>query len=124
MAELGKFLLAVVAHWIAVMSSLVSVLIALWLRVKHKPDIPDAVFWGIAALCLFYACFAAWRVEFRKVGAETRSLDDRRRQQELADAYQPCLHTGHKLSVRWSEAVRLKDEALLSAVSKEGLAWY
>jgi hypothetical protein len=65
MRELLDFLLAVLSHWVSLMSGLVSVIIGLWLRVRGGKDIRSDVFLLVALLCIFFACFLAWRGEHR-----------------------------------------------------------
>jgi hypothetical protein len=50
---------SVVSHWIASMSGVVSVAIGLFERAKKKLD--ARVFYLVAGLCLFIACFQAWQ---------------------------------------------------------------
>ena len=87
-------------------------------------SVPKWIYVVVVAATLVAACFESWRLEFRRAEGLQASLDDRRRQQEMADDYKPCLHTGHKISVRWADAVRQKDDAILGAVSHEAFAWY
>jgi hypothetical protein len=60
---LKEFLLAVGAQWVVLMSGIASVAIALYLRMTHRGDIPNWVFWIIGIVCLGLAAFLAWNGE-------------------------------------------------------------
>ena|SRR2546427_7647144 len=76
--NIAKFLSALATHWVALMSGLASALTALWLHLKHKPNITDKWFWITAAVCLFFACFLAWSDQYRiRLSAEAALAEER-----------------------------------------------
>jgi len=67
-----KFFGAVAASWVFLMSGIASVGVAVWLRMRRRSDIATAPFWVIAAICLLFAFFLAWRGERRgRIAAES-----------------------------------------------------
>src|ERR1051326_2498155 len=62
MNDLTSFFSALLNHWVVLMSGVVSLAITLILRIRGK-DISNKVFWSIAVVFLFVACFLAWRDE-------------------------------------------------------------
>ena len=65
MHDFVKFFGAVAAGWVFLMSGIASVGVAVWLRIRRRSDIATAPFWVIAAICLLFAFFLAWRSERR-----------------------------------------------------------
>lgn len=76
MPEFRDFLWAVASNWVALMSGLVSVLVAAYLRLKKKSDIASTGFWIVAAMCLYLGCFLAWRDEHRSKVSALSSLSE------------------------------------------------
>lgn len=71
--DIWQFIAAISGQWVALMSAIVSLGVAVWLRLKHKPDISDAPFRIIGAVCVLLACFLAWRGEHTaRVKAESQ----------------------------------------------------
>jgi hypothetical protein len=71
MHDFVKFFGAVAAGWVFLMSG-ISVCVALWLRLRRRSDIATAPFWVIAAICVLFAFFLAWRGEQRgRIAAES-----------------------------------------------------
>jgi len=64
MQNLGLFLGNVLAHWVALMSGLVSFCFALWQYSKGK-EISAKAFWVVASVFLFIAVNLAWQDEHR-----------------------------------------------------------
>jgi len=72
MHDFVKFFGAVAAGWVFLMSGIASVGVAVWLRIRRRSDIATAPFWVIAAICLLFAFFLAWRSERRgRIAAES-----------------------------------------------------
>jgi hypothetical protein len=62
MKELASFVSALSSHWVALILGIVSLAMTIALRARgRKPR--NKIFWSLAALCLFVACFLAWRDE-------------------------------------------------------------
>jgi len=66
---------AVISEWVAFMSGIASVAIAVWLQLTKRPWISPKVFWLIGGLCLFFAFFSVWRKEH--ILLLTQQLQDR-----------------------------------------------
>ncbi len=64
---------ALIGHWVALMSGIVSVAIGVFLRVRQwrskieNSDITNRAFMGVGLLCIFYAGYQAWSDEHKKV---------------------------------------------------------
>lgn len=63
--------------------------------------------------------FLAWRDEHRVA----QLLDDRERQQELADSYSPMVTWGRKIVVTWVAAIRAPDGTKISEQRGASLEW-
>ena len=63
MRHIVPFILAVGSEWVALMSGIASVAIAVWLQINKKSVIGSGVSWATGILCLFLAFFLAWRKE-------------------------------------------------------------
>jgi hypothetical protein len=64
MQLLWLFIGNVFAHWVALLSGLASVSVAIWETIKKKTVSPK-VFWTVALICLFVSCDQAWQDEHR-----------------------------------------------------------
>lgn len=64
MADLLGFVSAVFHQWIATMSGVISLALAFVARHKGQ-EVGKRVFYGVAAACIFVACFYAWQDEHR-----------------------------------------------------------
>lgn len=73
MRELTKFLRLVAKQWVYLLSGTVSVAVSFVERVRRSP-IPDAAFWVLAGICLFWACFLAWRETARQLPSYVERL--------------------------------------------------
>ncbi len=62
------YMTAVLAHWVALMSGGVSVLIAFYQQIRKKAG--PYVLYVVAAMCIFFAGFQAWQDEYRMYAAE------------------------------------------------------
>jgi hypothetical protein len=67
--EIGEYLHALWAHWVALMSGVIGLLVGVGLRVGKRfsqkiskwPDVPDFLFIGVGVVCLFMAGYGAWQ---------------------------------------------------------------
>jgi hypothetical protein len=83
---MAEYLSALWAHWVALMSGVVGLLIGISLRVGRKisqtisswSDIPDWAFIGIGAIALFWASYAAWCDQFKEVSRLKTELESAR----------------------------------------------
>lgn len=83
MAEFGDFVSAVLEHWVSLMSGIVSLGMAIWLRLRQrKSDISGVAFWLIAAMCLIAAFYSAWRDENKARQALLRQVTAERQLNE------------------------------------------
>ncbi len=63
MVDIYGFLVAVLDHWIGLMSGIVALVFAIWLDRTKRASIPSKVFWGIGILCIFGAFYQTWKDE-------------------------------------------------------------
>lgn len=77
MHDLPAFVLAVLSHWVALMSGVVSLVLTFLLRTRRK-DISDRWFWLIAVCFLLFASFLAWRDEHRSLIKTAEELAEER----------------------------------------------
>ena len=84
--NLRDFMFAVLSDTVAVMSSTASVALWIWGYFANDPNVAHRLLWPVAAVCLFYACFRAWRTE-RKAAQEKDAdlLDEKHKNQELRE---------------------------------------
>jgi len=74
MGDFGQFVSAIFEHWVVLMSGLVSVAISIRERLKNR-SISSTIFWTVAVLCVFFACFKAWRDEHHSLVSLRESMD-------------------------------------------------
>jgi hypothetical protein len=60
-----EYLSALLQHWVALMTGIVSLVIGLWLRfgkvnIESGPDIPNWAFFSITVICIFISGYQAW----------------------------------------------------------------
>lgn len=75
MTDLFSFLTAVLSHWIALMSGVVSLGIGLWQRARHS-KLTDKIFWSVAGVCFSLAIFLAWRDEHTSQLTTKKELEE------------------------------------------------
>jgi hypothetical protein len=71
MDDFSTFIQAIGQHWVVLMSGIVSVGISIWQYIKHR-QLHEKLFWWVGVLCLFFACFLAWRDEHRALADEQK----------------------------------------------------
>jgi hypothetical protein len=74
--------LALMAHWVALMSGIVSIAIGVWLRVRRwrkqieGSDITNNAFLAVGVSCLFVAGYQTWLDEHKAVQQLTAKIND------------------------------------------------
>lgn len=89
------FLGNVASHWVALMSGIASVIIALYETVKKSPIVARA-FWLVALVCTMAACDQAWQDEHRNTQAAEA---DKAAQSSLANTCRENARVEHALYV-------------------------
>jgi hypothetical protein len=68
MQEFVRFLRAIGKRWAALLTGgILIAALSLWERLGGSPAVPRWGWWTVAALTLVWACFLAWREQFRRV---------------------------------------------------------
>lgn len=108
------FIGAVCSHWVLFMSGIVSILIGIWERC-HKRSVTTKAFWAVGIICLFVACFFAWKEERQAVNAVRKQLRSEQAQFEGKCAY--LMYDPHPSETWMFFAVELRNFGAPSIVS-------
>jgi hypothetical protein len=87
---MAEYLSALWKHWVSLMTGVVGLIVAFCLRIgrnisdklKYWSDIPDWIFITVGIICLFWAGYATWKDQNKKVTALEKQIDDLKNTEE------------------------------------------
>jgi hypothetical protein len=84
-SEFIGFLLAVIEHWVAVMSGLVSILLGVHARQHRGRNVKNKTYFWIGLVFLFFATFLAWRDQVHEKESRVEAAKDKGKTEAIMD---------------------------------------